>query len=128
MLAKGKFGQAVGTFTASSFLLGGRAVTGTSDGDVVVWEAPEGDDNAGPGERLGERHAAKLIRLGEGALTVVTTVGDQFLCLAGEDGAVSCTLHQRLPSLLALWLVAVHAFVFKNHTFLLRCHQLQAPL
>lgn len=95
---RSKFGQPVGIFTASTFLTQGRAVTGTRDGDVLVWERnPEADagvtanssgndDDDGSGD--GERAAAKLIRLGEGALTVVSTCEQKYLVLAGEDGAV----------------------------------------
>ena len=36
-----KFGQPIGALTMSAFLAGGRAVTGTGDGDVLVWERPE---------------------------------------------------------------------------------------
>jgi cilia- and flagella-associated protein 251 len=87
-LNKAKFGQSIGVFTCSTFLVGGKAVTGTVDGDVVVWDTVEG-----------QRNATKLIRLGEGALTVVTIVRDQFLCLAGEDGAVRFyDMHFRLEA------------------------------
>lgn len=87
-LNKAKFGQAIGIFTSSTFLVGGKAVTGTVDGDVVVWDSVDG-----------QRSATKLIRLGEGALTVVTIVRDQFLCLAGEDGAVRFyDMHFRLEA------------------------------
>jgi len=48
--------------------------------------ANSGDDDDGSGN--GERAAAKLIRLGEGALTVVGTCEQKYLVLAGEDGAV----------------------------------------
>jgi hypothetical protein len=101
---RSKFGQPVGIFTASSFLTLGRAVTGTRDGDVLVWERnPESDTGVtasggngggnggaedGDGSGDGERAAAKLIRLGEGALTVVATCEQKYLVLAGEDGAV----------------------------------------
>ena len=62
-------------------------MTGTGDGDVVVWE--RGDAAAAGASGGGARAAAKLIRLGEGSLTVVATCGDsRFLVLAGEDGAV----------------------------------------
>ena len=100
---KSKFGSGtVGAFTASVFLPdspSGQVATGTSDGDVMVWELPTGPDgnpvtaesHSDPESIVQagspERAASKLIRLGEGSLTVVTIVG-KFLCLAGEDGAV----------------------------------------
>lgn len=101
-IQKSKFAAgSIGTFTQSVFIPDsptGQVITGTGDGDVMVWELPTGPDGnpltagstdpdsmvqAGPPERT----ASKLIRLGEGSLTVVTVVGN-FLCLAGEDGAV----------------------------------------
>jgi len=107
LISKNNFRTAIGAYSASCFLPNGQAITGTADGDVILWEqaqsnsvaaggvpgaSMDGGDNGsiadGTVEELAERSAVKMIHLGEGALNVVTTVDDKYICLAGEDGAV----------------------------------------
>lgn len=107
LISKNNFRTAVGSYSASCFLPNGQAITGTADGDLILWEkaasstveaggvpgaSMDGGEHAsiadGSVEELAERSAVKMIHLGEGALNVVTTVDDKYVCLAGEDGAV----------------------------------------
>lgn len=102
-LSKRNFRASIGAFTGSCFLPDAtpspcRAITGTADGSVVLWDVSQsaamtaqptdGTQSTKPeSDEPSERAAVKAIGLGEGALTVVTTV-DSFIVLAGEDGAV----------------------------------------
>eukprot|EP00753_Platysulcus_tardus_P018249 PLAT6795.1.p2 GENE.PLAT6795.1~~PLAT6795.1.p2 ORF type:complete len:975 (+),score=426.58 PLAT6795.1:45-2927(+) len=85
-ITKRDFRQAVARFTQSVFLpLRQQAVTGTEDGDLVLWEpsAPEPGDAGRPTDR----RAVKIIRLsGRGAIRVLRLTRDYLV--TGSDGGI----------------------------------------
>ena len=103
------FKQTVGNFTVSTFLPapfptpgklgGGRCVTGTVDGDIVVWDsggvAPGGAAAAAAaGMRANDRRAIKILRIHHAAVTFLGTVaganghGARHLVSGGSEGNV----------------------------------------
>lgn len=79
------FKQAIGTFTQSIFLPGGvRAVTGTMDGDIIVWEEVRMPETAA---RASDRRATKILRLHHAAITALSTV-EQYVVTGSADGFV----------------------------------------
>ncbi|GMH38860.1 hypothetical protein BSKO_06758 [Bryopsis sp. KO-2023] len=68
------FKQVVGDFTVSAFLPGStQAVTGTVDGDVVLWE--EQGLYADQGTRATDRHAVKVMRIQRGKVAYLGAEG-----------------------------------------------------
>ncbi|KAG1711729.1 hypothetical protein DVH05_008972 [Phytophthora capsici] len=95
-LAQKDFRQVVGGFTQSLFVPdSAQALTGTEDGDLVLWDAVQSDNDAEvPAGSFPERKAVKIVRLAGGAepqrkvaLTVVVDM-DGYLVLGSSDGAV----------------------------------------
>ncbi|POM69186.1 Microtubule-associated protein [Phytophthora palmivora] len=95
-LAQKDFRQVVGAFTQSIFVPdSAQALTGTEDGDLVLWDAVQGDNSGEtPGGSFPERKAVKIVRLAGGAepqrkvaLTVIVDM-DGYLVLGSSDGAV----------------------------------------
>ncbi|KAG6619353.1 WD repeat-containing protein 66 [Phytophthora cinnamomi] len=95
-LAQKDFRQVVGAFTQSLFVPdSAQALTGTEDGDLVLWDAVQSDNGAEiPGGSFPERKAVKIVRLAGGAephrkvaLTVIVDM-DGYLVLGSSDGAV----------------------------------------
>jgi WD40 repeat protein len=85
-LASADFKQKIGKFTASTFIPGTKqAVTGTCDGDVVVWDAQ--GVAAEIGTRAEDRKATKLVRLHLKSITWLSSIGD-FIVSGGGDGFV----------------------------------------
>jgi len=79
------FKQALGAFTQSAFIpRSTAAATGTSDGDIVLWE--EGL-LAEPGARASDRRATKVLRIHSAAVTTLVAHG-RYLVSGGEDGFV----------------------------------------
>lgn len=79
------FKQALGTFTQSAFVpRSTAAVTGTSDGDVVLWEEGVLSD---PGARASDRRATKVLRIHSAAVRTLVAQGP-YLVSGGEDGFV----------------------------------------
>ncbi|KAL6765212.1 WD40-repeat-containing domain protein [Haematococcus lacustris] len=80
------FKQSVGDFVASVFVPGSvQAVTGTSDGDLVVWD--EQGITAQMGTRATDRRAIKLMRIHQQPITFLSTVGD-YIVSGAKDGYV----------------------------------------
>ncbi|EGZ30727.1 hypothetical protein PHYSODRAFT_472163 [Phytophthora sojae] len=95
-LAQKDFRQVVGAFTQSLFVPdSAQALTGTEDGDLVLWDAVQSDNGAEtPAGSFPERKAVKIVRLAGGAdpqrkvaLTVIVDM-DGYLVLGSSDGAV----------------------------------------
>ncbi|KAG7390472.1 hypothetical protein PHYPSEUDO_007698 [Phytophthora pseudosyringae] len=95
-LAQKDFRQVVGAFTQSLFVPdSAQALTGTEDGDLVLWDAVKSDHGAEtPTSSFPERKAVKIVRLAGGvepqrnvALTVIVDM-DGYLVLGSSDGAV----------------------------------------
>ncbi|KAL3674543.1 hypothetical protein V7S43_000491 [Phytophthora oleae] len=95
-LAQKDFRQLVGGFTQSLFVPdSAQALTGTEDGDLVLWDTVQSEDGAAvPAGSFPERKAVKIVRLAGGAepqrkvtLTVVVDM-DGYLVLGSSDGAV----------------------------------------
>ncbi|OWZ09885.1 hypothetical protein PHMEG_00017341 [Phytophthora megakarya] len=95
-LAQKDFRQLVGAFTQSIFVPdSAQALTGTEDGDLVLWDAVQSDNDAEtPAGNFPERKAVKIVRLAGGAepqrkvaLTVMVDM-DGYLVLGSSDGAV----------------------------------------
>lgn len=106
------FKQTVGDFTVSAFapggarggagggVVGGRCVTGTMDGDIVVWDsggvAPGGAAAAAAaGMRANDRRAVKILRVHHAAVTFLGTAaagrdrgGPPHLVSGGSEGNV----------------------------------------
>lgn len=81
------FKQSIGAFTVSAFMPRdptARAVTGTSDGDVVVWERTGGHDAATGAPR---RKAVKVVQLHQSAIMCLVSYG-AYLVSGGADGYV----------------------------------------
>lgn len=80
------FKQPVGDFTVSHVLPGtSRAISATSDGDVVLWE--QVTDAAG-GESSSDRRALKVVRMHPDASLNYIAVLDEFIVTAASDGHV----------------------------------------
>lgn len=80
------FKQSVGDFVMSVFVPGTtQALTGTSDGDLVVWD--EQGITAQVGTSATDRRAIKLMRVHNTPVTLLATVGD-YIVSGGEDGYV----------------------------------------
>lgn len=63
-----------------------RAVTGTNDGDVVLWE--QGAGMGEPAARAADRRAVKILRIHlEASITALTTCGS-YVVSGGSDGCV----------------------------------------
>lgn len=80
------FKQSIGQFTVSAFMPqdpSGRAVTGTADGDVVVWERAVGLDAGG----APRRRAVKVVQLHQAAITCLVNYG-AYLVSGGAEGYV----------------------------------------
>lgn len=79
------FAQPIGELTVSLFLprTGGRAVSATADGDVVVWERAALAEPGGS-----DRRAVKIVRLHPRASLDFVAVLDEFIVTAGSDGHV----------------------------------------
>ncbi|RLN27044.1 hypothetical protein BBJ28_00008214 [Nothophytophthora sp. Chile5] len=95
-LAQKDFRQVVGAFTQSLFVPDStQALTGTEDGDLVLWDAVQSDSGAEvPASSFPERKAIKIVRLAGGvepqrkvSLTVIADM-DGYLVLGSSDGAV----------------------------------------
>lgn len=94
-LAQKDFHQVVGAFTQSLFVPdSAQALTGTEDGDLVLWDAVQTDSAEASSSSFPERKAVKIVRLAGGAepqrkvaLTVVVDM-DGYLVLGSSDGAV----------------------------------------
>ncbi|KAE8992745.1 Cilia- and flagella-associated protein [Phytophthora rubi] len=95
-LAQKDFRQVVGAFTQSLFVPdSAQALTGTEDGDLVLWDAVQSENGAEtPAGSFPERKAVKIVRLAGGAepqrrvaLTVIVDM-DGYLVLGSSDGAV----------------------------------------
>jgi WD40 repeat protein len=95
-LAQKDFRQVVGAFTQSLFVPdSAQALTGTEDGDLVLWDAVQSDNGAEtPAGSFPERKAIKIVRLAGGAepqrkvaLTVIVDM-DGYLVIGSSDGAV----------------------------------------
>lgn len=92
-LSRKNFRQQFGNFTVSAFLpTTTQAVTATVDGVVILWDVPSDLSANAPREVVDsnepiEKVAVKIIRLCEGAINQVVTVGSYFV-IAGDDGAV----------------------------------------
>ena len=101
------FKQSIGDFTRSVFMAvpgegagRGKCVTGTRDGDVVVWDSggvpPGGPAKlAASGMRPGDRRAIKILRVHHAAVTHLGVVGGSVfgtgpthLVTGGDDGNV----------------------------------------
>lgn len=85
------FRQAIGQLTVSVFLPGTtQAITGTSDGAVILWDRPTGiSASSSEDSRVlsAERVAVKIMRLCHHAINHLSTVSC-YLVVAGNDGAV----------------------------------------
>ncbi|KXZ56881.1 hypothetical protein GPECTOR_1g795 [Gonium pectorale] len=80
------FKQSVGDFVGSVFVPGTtQALTGTADGDLVVWD--EQGIAAQVGTSATDRRAIKLMRIHSSPITLLATIGD-FIVSGGEDGYV----------------------------------------
>ncbi|KAH7485724.1 Cilia- and flagella-associated protein 251 [Phytophthora ramorum] len=95
-LAQKDFRQVVGAFTQSLFVPdSAQALTGTEDGDLVLWDAVQSDNGAEtPAGSFPERKAVKIVRLAGGAepqrkvaLTALVDM-DGYLVIGSSDGAV----------------------------------------
>ncbi|ETL81296.1 hypothetical protein L917_18373 [Phytophthora nicotianae] len=95
-LAQKDFRQIVGAFTQSLFVPdSAQALTGTEDGDLVLWDAVQTDTDAETASTsFPERKAVKIVRLAGGAepqhkvaLTVIVDM-DGYLVIGSSDGAV----------------------------------------
>ncbi|KAF4036612.1 WD domain G-beta repeat [Phytophthora infestans] len=95
-LAQKDFRQVVGAFTQSLFVPdSAQALTGTEDGDLVLWDAVQSDTDAETASTsFPERKAVKIVRLAGGAepqhkvaLTVLVDM-DGYLVIGSSDGAV----------------------------------------
>jgi WD40 repeat protein/Ca2+-binding EF-hand superfamily protein len=103
-LSQRDFRQVVGNFTQSLFVPDStQALTGTEDGDLVLWDIAASTDavaaatiGSGSPAHLPDRKAVKIVRLGgsssaehkkSAALTVLTDM-DGYLVLGSSDGAV----------------------------------------
>ncbi|CEG43686.1 flagellar associated protein [Plasmopara halstedii] len=95
-LAQKNFRQTIGAFTQSLFIPdSAQALTGTEDGDLVLWDIVQMDNGADdPTGSFPERKAVKIVRLAGGAephhkvaLTVVVDING-YLVLGSNDGAV----------------------------------------
>lgn len=85
-LSSPDFKQKIGPFTTSVFVPGTtQAVTGTQDGDVVVWDHQ--GISVEVGTRPTDRKAVKLMRLHNARLGFITSIGD-FIVTGGDDGHV----------------------------------------
>ena len=83
-LGEHDFKQPIGTLTQSCFIPNSsRAVTATADGDAILWDVVE----QGPGEPTEERRASKVVRLHNGAVSVLLTDGE-YVVSGGADGLV----------------------------------------
>mmetsp|Transcript_33102 Transcript_33102/g.55453 ORF Transcript_33102/g.55453 Transcript_33102/m.55453 type:complete len:898 (-) Transcript_33102:322-3015(-) len=99
------FKQTIGDFTVSVFIPGTlMAVSGTVDGDVVLWE--EGNSMREAGARPSDRRAVKILRIHlEGGITSLTSV-DRFIVSGGSDG---CVRFYDAKLRLAAWFDDMHA-------------------
>jgi cilia- and flagella-associated protein 251 len=85
-LASADFKQQIGKFTVSTFVPRTKqAVTGTRDGDVVVWDTQ--GVAAEVGTRAEDRKATKLVRLHLKGISWLSSIGD-FVVSGGDDGFV----------------------------------------
>lgn len=85
-LSSSDFKQKIGAFTVSSFVPGTtQALSGTEDGDVVVWD--EQGMSAEVGTKARDRKAVKIMRLHHQAILWMSTVGD-FIATGSADGYV----------------------------------------
>ncbi|EGB04140.1 hypothetical protein AURANDRAFT_55327 [Aureococcus anophagefferens] len=84
------FRQTIGQLTVSAFLPGtSQAVTGTSDGAIILWDHPTGISAPEPQNSKSsyERIAVKIMRLCHQSINHLSTVGAYFV-VAGDDGSV----------------------------------------
>eukprot|EP00201_Polytomella_parva_P001508 CAMPEP_0175075524 /NCGR_PEP_ID=MMETSP0052_2-20121109/22066_1 /TAXON_ID=51329 ORGANISM="Polytomella parva, Strain SAG 63-3" /NCGR_SAMPLE_ID=MMETSP0052_2 /ASSEMBLY_ACC=CAM_ASM_000194 /LENGTH=810 /DNA_ID=CAMNT_0016344255 /DNA_START=338 /DNA_END=2773 /DNA_ORIENTATION=+ len=80
------FKQSVGDFVTSTFVPGTpQALTGTTDGDIVVWD--EQGIAAQMGTSATDRRAIKLMRIHNMPITFLSTIG-HYIVSGGEDGFV----------------------------------------
>ena len=85
-LSSSDFKQKIGAFTVSTFVPGTtQALTGTEDGDVVVWD--EQGISAEVGTKARDRKAVKIMRLHQQSILWLSTIGD-FIATGGADGFV----------------------------------------
>ena len=106
------FKQKVGMFTVSTFIPGTtQAITGTVDGDVVVW------DHQGISAEIGTRHtdrkATKLMRLHNASLTWLSTIAN-FIITGADDGHVR--FFDPMLRLIA-WFEHIHAGPVRSVSF-----------
>lgn len=99
-LSQRDFRQVVGNFTQSLFVPDStQALTGTEDGDLVLWDIATPTDAAVTSDspaHLPDRKAVKIVRLAgsnsaehkKGAALTVLTDMDGYLVLGSSDGAV----------------------------------------
>lgn len=79
------FKQSIGDFTVSVFIPGTTlAVTGTVDGDLVVWEEGHMIE---PGSRPPDRRAVKILRIHFASISSLVIV-DDYIVSGGADGNV----------------------------------------
>lgn len=85
-LSSPDFKQKIGLFTTSAFVPGTtQAITGTEDGDLVVWDHQ--GISVEVGTRPTDRKAVKLMRLHNARLSFISSIGD-FIVTGGDDGHV----------------------------------------
>mmetsp|Transcript_21112 Transcript_21112/g.27387 ORF Transcript_21112/g.27387 Transcript_21112/m.27387 type:complete len:951 (+) Transcript_21112:86-2938(+) len=86
-VSKRDFLQGIGRLQCSCFLPDTmQAITGNSEGDVVVWDGSLAKPEDGE-EMLANIRAIKMIRLSEAPIYHLSTT-EKYLCVAGEDGSV----------------------------------------
>ena len=111
-LAASDFKQRIGAFTLSLFIPGtSQALTGTEDGDAVVWG--EQGVCAEIGTKASDRKAIKLMRLHNSAITALTSVSD-FVVTGGAEGYVR--LFDPMLRLVA-WFEHAHAGPVRSISF-----------
>eukprot|EP00892_Ulva_mutabilis_P006792 jgi/Ulvmu1/4485/UM002_0210.1 len=85
-LSSPDFKQKIGLFTTSVFMPGTtQAITGTQDGDAVIWD--QQGISVEVGTRPTDRKAVKLMRLHNACLSFITSIGD-FIVTGADDGHV----------------------------------------
>eukprot|EP00698_Gefionella_okellyi_P011922 TRINITY_DN3180_c0_g1_i1.p1 TRINITY_DN3180_c0_g1~~TRINITY_DN3180_c0_g1_i1.p1 ORF type:complete len:925 (+),score=187.18 TRINITY_DN3180_c0_g1_i1:141-2915(+) len=78
------FKQKLSEFTVSTFVPGtGQALTGTVDGDVIVWDESALEE----GSHDGDKRAVKVLHLHDSPITALTTV-DKYIVTGSADGFV----------------------------------------
>lgn len=87
-LSQSDFKQEIGAFTQTVFIPEStQAVTGTADGDIVLWDR----SLVGLGDGFGrptDRRAVKVLRLVPAGGATVLTVVDSYLAVGAADGSV----------------------------------------